>query len=470
MMIRTRFAPSPTGYLHIGGIRTALFSWLHARKNGGQFIMRIEDTDRLRSTQASVDVILEGMQWLGLDWDEGPFYQTQRFPRYAEVVEELLDRDLAYRCYCSREELEIMREQQKMDGLKPRYDRRCRHRTTPPPAGVAPVIRFKNPLDGAVEFNDAIRGHIVISNQELDDLIIARPDGSPTYNFTVVVDDMDMAITDVIRGDDHINNTPRQINIFQALGARAPRYAHVPMILGGDGKRLSKRHGAVSVLEYREQGFLPEALLNYLLRLGWSHGDQEIFSREEMIALFDLDTVNHSASTFNDQKLVWLNEHYIKTGDLSTKISRFGEMMTAAGLDLEAGPPVKDVYEVQMNRAKTLLEMVDKSRLFYTPFPGFDNKAASKHLKPAVAGLLKNLRDHWQLVQDWRPEPIHDVLQQLVEEAGIKFGKIAQPVRVAITGTAVSPALDKTLWLLGKERSLERLTNAVQWIDAQDNA
>jgi len=468
MTIRTRFAPSPTGYLHIGGVRTALFSWLHARKHGGRFIMRIEDTDRLRSTQASVDVILEGMQWLGLDWDEGPFYQTQRFPRYAEVIEELLELDLAYRCYCSREELDSMREQQKAAGLKPRYDRRCRQRTAPPPAGVEPVIRFKNPLQGQVKFDDAIRGTIVISNDELDDLVIARSDGTPTYNFTVVVDDMDMAITDVIRGDDHVNNTPRQINIFQALGAKAPRYAHVPMILGGDGKRLSKRHGALSVLEYREQGLLPEALLNYLLRLGWSHGDQEIFGREEMITLFDLNTVNHSASTFNQQKLLWLNEHYIKTGDLTAKVTRFREMLIADGLDLESGPPVCDVYEVQMERAKTLVEMVEKSRVFYTPFPGFDEKAARKHLKPAIAGSLETLRDRWQQLLGWQPEPIHDVLKQFVDESGIKFGKIAQPVRVAITGTAVSPALDKTLWLLGQEQCVLRLTNALEWIHARE--
>ncbi|HED12575.1 MAG TPA: glutamate--tRNA ligase [Gammaproteobacteria bacterium] len=469
MTIRTRFAPSPTGYLHIGGVRTALFSWLHACHNGGQFVMRIEDTDRLRSTQASVDAILEGMQWLGLDWDEGPFYQTQRFPRYTEVINELLEHDLAYPCYCSREALETMREQQKAAGIKPRYDRRCRDRTAPPPPGVEPVIRFKNPLEGAVEFDDVIRGRIVISNQELDDLIIARPDGTPTYNFTVVVDDMDMAITDVIRGDDHVNNTPRQINIFNALGAQAPRYAHVPMILGGDGKRLSKRHGAVSVLEYREQGFLPEALLNYLLRLGWSHGDQEIFSREEMVDLFDLGTVNHSASTFNAQKLVWLNEHYIKTGDLTDKVARFGEMLAADGLNLEHGPAVRDVYEVQMERAKTLVEMVEKSRVFYTPFPGFDEKAAHKYLKLVVAEPLEALRNRWQRLPDWRAEPIHDVLKQFVAETGIKFGKIAQPVRVAITGTAVSPALDKTLWLLGQEQSMQRLSHALAWIRSRES-
>jgi len=467
MTIRTRFAPSPTGYLHIGGVRTALFSWLHARKNGGQFIMRIEDTDRLRSTQASVDVILEGMKWLGLDWDEGPFYQTRRFPRYATVIEELLDRNLAYRCYCSIEELDAMREQQKADGTKPRYDRRCRHRTAPPPAGVKPVIRFKTPLEGVVEFDDAVRGHVVISNEELDDLVIARPDGTPTYNFAVVVDDLDMAITDVIRGDDHVNNTPRQINIFKALGAQPPRFAHVPMILGGDGKRLSKRHGAVSVLDYQKQGYLPEALLNYLVRLGWSHGDQEIFSREEMIALFDLETVNHSASTFNVQKLSWLNEHYIKTGDLSHKITCFSEMLEAEGLDIQTGPTVKDVYEVQMDRAKTLVEMVEKSLVFYTPFPGFDEKAANKHLKPAVVGALESLRDRWQQLTCWQAGPIHDVLKKLVEETGIKFGKIAQPVRVAVTGTAVSPALDKTLWLLGQQQTVERLTNAIEWIQTR---
>lgn len=300
MTIRTRFAPSPTGYLHIGGARTALFSWLFAKKHGGQFVLRIEDTDRERSTEASVNAILEGMTWMGLDYDEGPFYQTDCFDRYKEIIQQLLDQGDAYHCYCSKEELEVMREAQMAVKQKPRYDGRCRHNSTPK-EGVEPVIRFKNPIEGTVVVEDLIRGKVVFQNSELDDLIIARSDGTPTYNLTVVVDDMDMEINHVIRGDDHLNNTPRQMNILKALGAEPPKYAHVPMILGEDGKRLSKRHGAVSVMQYHEEGFLPEALLNYLVRLGWSHGDQEIFSIDEMIEKFDLSDVNKSASTFSPE-------------------------------------------------------------------------------------------------------------------------------------------------------------------------
>ncbi|MGA9575627.1 MAG: glutamate--tRNA ligase, partial [Lysobacterales bacterium] len=312
MTIRTRFAPSPTGYLHVGGARTALFAWLQARANNGIFILRIEDTDLERSTPESVQAILDGMEWLGLDADEGPIYQTDRFGRYAEVVQQLLDEDKAYHCYCSKDRLETLREQQMKEGIKPRYDGKCRHLDSAPP-GIKPVVRFRNPQTGNVVFGDLVRGTINISNNELDDLIIARPDGSPTYNFTVVVDDMDMQITHVIRGDDHINNTPRQINIYAALGAEPPLFAHVPMILGDDGARLSKRHGAVSVMQYRDDGYLPQALLNYLVRLGWSHGDQEVFSIDEMVALFDIKDVNRKASAFNTDKLDWLNQHYMKS-------------------------------------------------------------------------------------------------------------------------------------------------------------
>ncbi|MEM8685318.1 MAG: glutamate--tRNA ligase, partial [Pseudomonadota bacterium] len=311
MTVRTRFAPSPTGVLHIGGVRTALFCYLYARRHGGEFILRIEDTDRERSTQASVDAILEGMNWLGLDHDEGPYFQMQRFDRYRQVLDEWLESGHAYYCYCTREELDAMREQQRAAGLKPRYDGRWRDKSERR-EGVDPVIRFRNPIEGQVVFNDAVRGMVAVDNDELDDLIIARSDGTPTYNFTVIVDDADMAISHVIRGDDHLSNTPRQINMFTALGAEPPSYAHVPMILGADGSRLSKRHGAVNVIDYREKGFLPEALLNYLVRLGWSHGDQEIFSMDEMIALFDLKDVNAAASTFNPEKLEWLNQHYIQ--------------------------------------------------------------------------------------------------------------------------------------------------------------
>src|SRR5512143_3034880 len=314
MTIRTRFAPSPTGYLHIGGARTALFSWLYARRHGGTFILRIEDTDLERSTAESVNVILEGMTWLGLEYDEGPFFQTHRFDRYKEVIKQLLDDGKAYKCYCTKDELEAMREEQMANKQKPRYDGRCRHRTEPR-EGHEYVVRFRNPEEGQTIVDDRVRGRVVFSNSELDDLIIARSDGSPTYNFVVVVDDMDMKITHVIRGDDHLNNTPRQINILKALGYEPPRYAHVPMILGSDGARLSKRHGAVSVMQYRDDGFLPEALLNYLVRLGWSNGDQEIFSIDEMIRLFDVSNVHTSAAAFNPEKLLWLNQHYLKTAD-----------------------------------------------------------------------------------------------------------------------------------------------------------
>ena len=379
MTVRTRFAPSPTGYLHIGGARTALFSWLYARKNAGTFILRIEDTDRERSTQASVDAILEGMAWLELNYDEGPFYQTQRFHRYAEVIQQLLDSGHAYRCYCSKDELEQMREQQMARKEKPRYDgywRERQHKT--PPAGVEPVIRFKNPQAGVVEFDDMVRGKITVSNAELDDLMIARSDGTPTYNFTVVVDDIDMNVTHVIRGDDHINNTPRQINIMQALGFTPPRYAHVPMILGADGQRLSKRHGAVSVMQYRDEGYLPEALLNYLVRLGWSHGDQEIFSRAEMVEYFNLESINRAPAAFSPEKLLWLNQHYLKTLPVETIEQQLIWHLQQQQLDITNGPAIADVINAQRERAKTLVEMVAISRYFYEDVNHYDEAAVQK--------------------------------------------------------------------------------------------
>ncbi|MGH8370629.1 MAG: glutamate--tRNA ligase, partial [Gammaproteobacteria bacterium] len=346
MTVRTRFAPSPTGYLHIGGARTALYCWLYARHHGGQFILRVEDTDRERSTDAAVQAILDGMAWLDLKQDEGPYYQTQRFDRYSEVAQRLLADGHAYHCYCSKQELEQMRAEQMARKQKPRYDGRCRQRTEPV-AGVAPVIRFRNPEHGQTVIHDLVHGDIVFENRELDDLIIARSDGTPTYNFTVVVDDMDMRITHVIRGDDHINNTPRQINIFDALGVTAPRYAHLPMILGPDGAKLSKRHGAVSVMQYREDGFLPEAILNYLVRLGWSHGDQEIFSREEMVALFDIEDVNKSASAINPDKLLWLNQHYIKHGDFMRLGTELGWHLERIGVRVADATKLAAVVQAQ---------------------------------------------------------------------------------------------------------------------------
>ena len=373
--VRTRFAPSPTGFLHVGGARTALFCYLQARAQQGVFILRIEDTDLERSTPESVQAILDGMAWLGLDYDEGPFYQTQRFDRYAEVVQGLLDEGKAYRCYCSKERIEALREAQMKQGLKPRYDGHCRDGADPVP-GVKPVVRFRNPRDGDVVWEDLVRGRISISNTELDDLVIARPDGSPTYNFTVVVDDVDMAVSLVIRGDDHINNTPRQINIYRALGADLPDFAHVPMILGDDGARLSKRHGAVGVMQYRDDGYLPQALLNYLVRLGWSYGDQEIFSREEMIAHFDIRDVNRKAAAFNTDKLDWLNQHYMRTLPPDEVAGHLAWHFEQAGVDPEQGPPLPDLVGVQADRVKTLKEMAQQSWVFYEDLDNYDDGAA----------------------------------------------------------------------------------------------
>ncbi len=466
MKVRTRFAPSPTGYLHVGGARTALFCWLFARRHGGVFILRIEDTDRERSTQASVDAILDGMQWLALDYDEGPFYQSQRFDRYGAYVERLIDEGSAYHCYCTPQELEAMRTEQRARGVKPRYDGRCRTRTGAPPAGIDPVVRFKNPVDGSVVIDDLIKGRIVISNDELDDLIIARPDGTPTYNFTVVVDDLEMDITHVIRGDDHVNNTPRQINIFNALGATPPKYAHVPMILGPDGQRLSKRHGAVGVMQFREDGYLPDALINYLVRLGWSHGDQEIFSRRELCELFDLSEVNRAASVFDTDKLNWLNQHYIKSTDTAMLAGLLEEQLTKRGVDVADGPDLGVLADVQRERAKTLVEMAEKSLFAFGDLNGYAEKAARKHLKPAAADGLRAVRERLAEIAAWRTEAIHEAVVETAEAVGIKLGKLAQPLRVAVTGSDMSPSIDATLLLVGRDRTLARIDAAITYIEA----
>lgn len=465
-MTRTRFAPSPTGYLHIGGARTALFSWLYAKKTAGKFILRIEDTDRERSTQASVDAIMDGMQWLGLDYDEGPFFQTQRFDRYKAIIKQLLDEGKAYHCYCSKDELEAMREAQMAAKQKPRYDGRCRDRATPIEQ-VEPVIRFKNPKDGVVEFNDLIRGKITISNAELDDLIIARSDGTPTYNLTVVVDDLDMGMTHVIRGDDHINNTPRQINIMKALGAEPPMFAHVPMILGEDGKRLSKRHGAVGVMQYRDDGYLPQALLNYLVRLGWSHGDQEVFSIQEMIESFSLAAVNRSASTFNTDKLLWLNQYYLKTLPAEEIVSHLQWHLEQQALDVSDGPALADVIEPLRERAKTLVEMVNSIRYFYEEFDAYDEKAAKKQFKTATADTLQVVHDELSNLTKWDAELIQEAIMTVCERLELKLGKVGPPLRVATTGTAMSPSLDITLQLIGRERVLARIGKAVDFCRAK---
>lgn len=465
MSVRTRFAPSPTGYLHIGGVRTALFNWLYARHCGGTFVLRIEDTDKERSTNESVQAILEGMAWMGLDYDEGPIYQSDRLERYKEVIDQLLDAGQAYRCYCTREELDKVREEQRAQGIKPRYNRHCRDQHNPERPDVESVIRFKNPLEGSVQFDDAIRGQIVISNEELDDLVITRANGSPTYNFAVVVDDIDMGITHVIRGDDHVNNTPRQINIFKALGEALPIFVHVPMIVGGDGQRLSKRHGAVSVLQYRDEGFLPEAMLNYLVRLGWSSGDQEIFSLDEMISSFDIQDVNRAASAFDVDKLKWLNQHYIKASDSAQLVSLLSDRLKDRGIDVSSGPPVDDVVSALRERAQTLDEMADKSEYFFSEFEDYDTKAAQKHLRPVARDMLADVRSRLSVVEPWSAELIHAQVMATVEKYDAKLGKLAQPLRVAVSGTAATPPIDETLLLVGKARTVDRIDRALVFID-----
>ncbi len=469
MSTKTRFAPSPTGYLHIGGARTALFSWLYARKNNGTFVLRIEDTDLKRSTQESVDAILDGMKWLGLDYDEGPHYQTQRFDRYKEIIQQLLDQGDAYYCVCSKEELDSLREQQMANKEKPRYNGKCRdanHNS----ALHEKVIRFRNPVDGEVVFNDLVKGEIRIANQELDDLIIARSDGSPTYNLTVVVDDWDMGINYVIRGDDHINNTPRQINILKALGAELPQYAHVPMILGSDGSRLSKRHGAVSVLQYRDEGYLPDALLNYLVRLGWSHGDQEIFSIDEMIQLFDLHNVNVSASTFNTEKLQWINHQYLMNSDPELVAGHLQWHMQTLGIDTSDGPDLAEIVQAQRERCKNLVDMAEASRYYYQDFEKYDEKAAKKNFKQGSDEVLQTLLDKFSSTEQWDGEQLHQIVLATAEDMELKLGKVAQPLRVAVCGSGVSPGIDVTLSLLGRDKTLARMRQAINFIRNNNNS
>jgi len=461
MSVVTRFAPSPTGLLHVGGVRTALFSWLYARRTSGKFILRVEDTDRERSTEEAVRVILEGMEWLGLKADEGPYYQTQRFERYREVIAGMLAAGTAYHCYCTKQELEALREAQIARKEKPRYTGICRARIEPRP-GVAPVVRFKNPLTGQVVVNDLVHGPVTFQNSELDDLIIARSDGTPTYNYCVVVDDMDMGITHVIRGDDHLNNTPRQMNMLTALGATPPVYAHVPMILGPDGAKLSKRHGAVSVLQYAEDGYLPDALLNYLVRLGWSHGDQEVFTREEMIAAFDIHDVNKAASAFNPEKLLWLNQQHMVRAAPATLVPYLRSQLQRLGLDSTDQTLLEGVIVVQRERAKTLKEMAQNSRFFFGEQIDLDPKAVAKHLAGEESRqLLRTARERLAALTTWESASLHTTLNDLATQLGTGLGKIAQPLRVAVTGTAVSPPIDATLALLGRSRSLARIDAAL---------
>jgi glutamyl-tRNA synthetase len=463
MSVVTRFAPSPTGYLHVGGARTALYSWLYAKSQGGEFVLRIEDTDIERSTEEAKQAILDGMNWLGLTWDKGPFYQTQRFERYKELIQELLDKGLAYKCFMPAAELDAIREQQKAAGEKPRYPGTWRDRTDHP-TDKPFVIRFKNPLEGNVVFIDHIRGKIEISNTELDDLIIQRSDGTPTYNFCVVVDDWDMEITHVVRGEDHINNTPRQINILKALGAPIPEYAHVSMILGDDGKKLSKRHGAVSVMQYRDDGYLPQAVMNYLVRLGWSHGDQEIFSQQEMIDLFSLDAIGQSASAFNTDKLIWLNQHYIKTMPVEEVAEHASWHFAQIGVSLENGPALTDVIAIQADRVKTLKELAEISTYFYQDFDEFDAKAAKKHLRPVAREPLELVQQKLMAISDWNPETIQGAINEAAEQLNLGMGKVGMPLRVAVTGSGNSPSLDVTLNLLSQAKVGDRISKALIFI------
>lgn len=463
MTVRTRFAPSPTGFLHVGGVRTALFSWLYAKRHQGQFILRIEDTDRERSTEESVQAILDGMKWLGLDYDEGPYFQTARYDRYHQVIQQLLIEGKAYRCECTKERLEVLREAQLAAKEKPRYDGHCRHLNRP--VSDKPfVVRFKNPDEGMVTFNDKVYGTIHVNNNELDDLILIRSDGYPTYNFAVVIDDWDMKITHVIRGDDHINNTPRQINLFKALNAPVPEFAHLPMILGDDGKRLSKRHGAVSVLQFKELGLLPHALLNYLVRLGWSYGDQELFSVNEMIACFDLNHVSRGVSSFNYDKLYWINQHYQKNDPAESVSEALRWHFEQQGIDLSKGPDLKDLLAVQAERCKTLAEICQMSLYFYRDEVVYDEDAVKKHLRPVTLAPLTALYERLNGVVDWNKDSLQECINEICVEFDINMGKIAQPLRVAVTGASMSPSIDMTLTLLGQQKVVARLEKALDMI------
>jgi len=467
MTCRTRFAPSPTGFLHIGGARTALYCYLEARQRRGQFVLRIEDTDRERSTEENVKAILDAMEWLGLEYDEGPIYQTDRLDRYREVAEQMIGSGQAYYAYETREELEAMRDAALAAKEKPRYNGYYRDLNAPFRDDPNRVIRFKNPPAGTVVFEDKIKGRIEWSNTELDDLVIFRSDGFPTYNFAVVIDDIDMAITDVIRGDDHVNNTPRQINIYHALRAPVPHFAHMPMILGPDGAKLSKRHGAVSVMQYRDDGFLPHALLNYLVRLGWSHGDQEIFTREEMVALFRIEDVNHSASRFDVEKLSWLNQHYMKSDDPVEVGKHLLWHLQQAGYDLVNGPAPADVVVALRDRVQTLKDMSARAAVWYLPLTSYDDAAVAKHLVPAASSPLSAIRERLAALPEWSAQAVHDALAATGEALGVGLGKIAQPLRVAITGTQVSPSIEHTVFLAGRGQALERIDVALRMIAAR---
>ncbi|KLD73335.1 glutamate--tRNA ligase [Xanthomonas hyacinthi] len=466
MACRTRFAPSPTGYLHIGGARTALYCWLEARHRGGAFVLRIEDTDRERSTQAAIDAILEAMDWLGLDYDEGPVYQTQRIARYQDVAEQLLAAGKAYYAYETREELDAMREAAMAKQEKPRYNGAAREQNLAYRDDPNRVIRFKNPVGGSVVFDDLIKGRIEIANSELDDMVIFRPDGYPTYNFAVVVDDWDMGISEVIRGDDHINNTPRQINIYEALGAPVPKFAHMPMILDEQGAKLSKRTGAADVMQYKDAGYLPHALINYLARLGWSHGDQELFGRQELIDLFDVKDVNSKAARLDMAKLGWVNQHYLKSDDPATIAPQLEYQLAKLGIDPAAGPAAADVVVALRERVQTLKEMAEKAVVWYRPLEAYDEAAVAKHLKPGAELALGKARELLAALGQWSVDAVAAALHAAAAALEIGMGKVAQPLRVAITGTQVSPDISHTVYLAGREQALKRIDAALIKIPA----
>lgn len=465
-MMKTRFAPSPTGYLHIGGARTALYSWAYARRHGGAFVLRIEDTDLERSTEESVQAILDGMRWLGLDWDEGPVRQTDRLHRYREVADRLLREDKAYYCYSTRAELDALREAQRARGEKPRYDGRWRPENAArlglkPVPGVQPVLRFRNPPDGVVEFDDLVKGRIAVANEELDDLVILRGDGVPTYNFGVVVDDVDMGITHVIRGDDHVNNTPRQINIYRAIGAALPQFAHVPMILGSDGERLSKRHGAVSVMQYHEDGFLPEALINYLARLGWSHGDAEIFSVDQFVQWFDLGHVSHSPAQFSPEKLRWLNQQYVKTAADDRLAGLVGARLSDAGIDVRSGPELALVVGILKSRSETIEVLADEAMMFYAfAQPSADLLAA--HVTPAVMPALKDLLARFGQTEAWTAAVLAEQVKAVLKTHNLKMPALAMAIRTCVFGRTQTPDLATVLAIAGRQRVLERMGRHVE--------
>ncbi|NOT89102.1 MAG: glutamate--tRNA ligase [Lysobacter sp.] len=466
MTIRTRFAPSPTGYLHIGGARTALYCWLASRHSGGQFVLRIEDTDQERSTQGAIDAILDAMDWLGLGYDEGPIYQTQRLDRYREVAEQMVAAGTAYYAYETKEELDAIREAAMAAKQKPRYNGAYRERNAGFRDDPNRVIRFKNPLDGVVSWDDKVKGTIEFANTELDDLVIFRSDGYPTYNFAVVVDDVDMRITDVVRGDDHVNNTPRQINIYRALiqmgvPALVPNFAHLPMILDESGAKLSKRTGAADVMQYRDGGYLPHALLNYLVRLGWSHGDQEIFSIDEMIRLFELHDVNPSASRLDMAKLGWLNQQYLKSDDPAAVARHLEWHLQQQGYDLSQGPAPADVVVALRDRVQTLKDMAERAGIWYRPLTEYDEAAVAKHLKPETAAALTDARDRFAGLDTWTADSVSAALHATAEALGVGMGKVAQPMRVAITGTQVSPDISHTVYLAGQAQAVARIDVAL---------